>query len=67
MANNKLDTEFKNLIAYRRTGSTSAVFFVHGFTGTAEETWGKFPVLLTGDVDLAGHDFFFGAIIPGSM
>jgi predicted alpha/beta hydrolase family esterase len=59
MQNNKLDTRFKNLGAYRRPGSTAAIFFVHGFTGTAEETWGKFPVLLTGDVDLAGHDFFF--------
>ena len=50
---------FLNLEAIRREGSTAAVFFVHGFTGTAVETWGKFPELLRGDAKLAGYDFFF--------
>ena len=61
---------FISLIAFRRKASTAAVFFVHGFTGSAVETWGKFPELLEGDLPLAGHDFFFWRYVsrkPGGI
>ncbi len=55
----KLDSGFKNVEVIRRQGSTAAVFFIHGFTGKAVDTWKEFPELLKGDVNLAGYDFFF--------
>ena len=32
----------------------SLVLFIHGLGGNAEETWGKFPLLVLSDRELAG-------------
>lgn len=35
-----------------------AIVFVHGFSGTCKETWGKFPSLLHTDEDLSSFDVY---------
>jgi len=48
-----------DLVSYRPPAQRStAVVFVHGFTGTAEETWGEFPKLLCNDPALGDYDIF---------
>jgi pimeloyl-ACP methyl ester carboxylesterase len=41
-----------------RSGARAAVVFVHGFSGTARETWGRFPILLAEEPSLIGWDIF---------
>ncbi len=43
----------------RTPAADALVVFVHGFTGTALETWGKFPEFLKADLDLQKFDFLF--------
>jgi pimeloyl-ACP methyl ester carboxylesterase len=46
------------LIQHRATKARAAVVFVHGFSGNAGATWGRFPELLMSDKALAGWDVF---------
>jgi pimeloyl-ACP methyl ester carboxylesterase len=43
----------------RTPAADALVVFIHGFTGTAVETWGKFPEFLKADQDLQKIDFLF--------
>lgn len=46
------------LITHRKDSKEAAVFFIHGFIGSASETWGEFPSLLVADTDLNGYDVY---------
>lgn len=48
-----------NPVPYRRSGTTAAVVFVHGFTGEAIATWDGFPDRLSQDPELTDYDFYF--------
>jgi len=50
------DTRSGELNAIRRDGRDRAVIFLHGFTGTRDDTWDRFPGLL--GTHLAGWDIF---------
>jgi pimeloyl-ACP methyl ester carboxylesterase len=41
---------------YRRMGAQSAILFVHGFTGDADETWDRFPFVLGAEESLGSWD-----------
>ena len=46
------------LLAYRKNGADTAIVFVHGFGGSATNTWGIFPELVAGDPRLKDWDIF---------
>jgi pimeloyl-ACP methyl ester carboxylesterase len=46
------------LIRHRAKKATTAVLFVHGFSGDANKTWGRFPELLMAEAALANWDVF---------
>jgi pimeloyl-ACP methyl ester carboxylesterase len=48
----------ENPIVYRKHDGAAAIFFVHGFTGSAAATWGDFQKLLVADRELVDHDVF---------
>ena len=46
------------LIQHRARKAKAAVVLVHGFSGNAATTWGRFPELLMAETALAGWDVF---------
>jgi pimeloyl-ACP methyl ester carboxylesterase len=54
-----MEPKLPEMILYREAAAGStAVIFVHGFTGRAENTWGLFPKLILNDPELVGCDVF---------
>lgn len=46
------------LVPYRSKGSIAALVFIHGFSGDASKTWGKFPEYLLQQANLSDWDVF---------
>ena len=46
------------LIPHRANNARAAVVLVHGFSGKADTTWGRFPDLLMAEKALSGWDVF---------
>ena len=50
--------DYQLLVRSKNSQNKSVVVFVHGFTGAAKSTWGKFPDLILNDQDLDVFDVF---------
>lgn len=42
----------------RQSGNRTAILFIHGFTGSAQSTWGTFPELVASEPSLRSWDVF---------
>jgi tetratricopeptide (TPR) repeat protein len=55
---------------YSRASADSAILFVHGFTGDADETWDRFPFLLGAEGSLRDWDIlslgYHTSFLPGT-
>jgi hypothetical protein len=53
-----------------RIGAQSAILFLHGFTGDADETWDRFPFILGAAESLQDWDIFslgyHASFLPGT-
>ncbi len=63
--------EGRQLLEVRaRPGASSAMLFVHGFTGDSDETWGRFPLLLGAEESLNNWDIlslgYNTSFLPGT-
>jgi len=58
MVNETQDRLDRHLIPIRRRGASAAVLFVHGFSGSADVTWGRFPEFLASEPALTNWDIF---------
>jgi pimeloyl-ACP methyl ester carboxylesterase len=55
---------------YSRRGAQSAILFLHGFTGDADETWDRFPFVLGAEESLSHWDIlslgYHTSFLPGT-
>jgi hypothetical protein len=55
---------------YSRMGADSAILFLHGFTGDADETWDRFPFALGAEESLRNWDIlslgYHTSFLPGT-